>query len=788
MTTAASESETASVPGPSDLLARVLTAAVQQATGLPSARPRPGQMLAAQDIYAAMTSEVPGHVVAAAPTGVGKSLSALSTAMLRAAVAGERTVIATESLGLQGQYLDKDSPPVAAAVAAETGRHIKVALLKGWSNYACAEQALNTAAAVLGREHNALTRLGLAEVADLLDAKAKPTGLSSAAATTLIDRVPLPTTELARAAAWALRQSLGAGTGDKDKYPHAIGYEVWAAVSTTPAECLGQSCPLIDICRPTAARIEAAEADILITNHAMLGVQAAVNAPIVVGSKKLGHIDHIIVDEAHALPGIVRSQGAKELSGRRVRSTVSVLGGALAESDPPVARMLANGLAVADAVDAELARYARESKNKDAVASISEVGDPLEDTGPMLSGWIEEAKIMLKQMLDKSNGGPPAIRKSRRATDRLSGLSADLVAIRVYRDGIARWVERGETRPGQRPQPPAAKASPVDVAPMLIGSLWNSVDNRDSDDDPEIDQEVERDRALLGDEGSTVQSPETKYPLSVSCLSATLPAGFCGDTGLKARVKHYESPFDGAYGRSALFVPRATEEADIEALSTPNRFGGKPQLDVKKHQAWAMQHIAALVAANRGAALVLAATSEAGKFYAAELRKISGGRWNVYSQWDGRATPQLLADWKADTRSIMVGTKSLMTGVDAPGPTCSLVVLDRVPRSPSNPVDNARVKLLTERLNSKWLADSAVYAGDAALLLEQAAGRLVRSISDHGMVAVLDPRLLKPAGSAFTYATASRNLLMAALKRFPRKMSLLADAVSFLSEPQQAAG
>ncbi len=737
-------------------------------------------------LFLAGTALIPTH----------NSMAALSTSMLRAAVAGERTVIATESLGLQGQYLDKDAPPVAAAVAAETGRHIKVALLKGWSNYACAVTAMDTAAAVLGREHSALTKLGPAKVADLLDAKARPTGLSSAAATTVIDWVPLPTLELARAAAWALRQSLGAGTGDKDKYPHAIGYEVWAAVSTTPAECLGQSCPLLDICRPTAARVEAAEADILITNHAMLGVQAAVNAPIVVGSKKLGHIDHIIVDEAHALPGIVRSQGAKELSGRRVRSTVSVLGGALAETDPPVARMLADGLAVADAVDAELARYARESKDKDAVASISEVGDPLEDTGPMLSKWIEDAKTMLKQMLDKSNGSPQVMRRSRRATDRLSGLSADLVAIRVYRDGIARWVEREETRPGQRPQPPAAKASPVDVAPMLIGSLWNSVDNRDSGDEPQVDREareLERDRIALGgavdcDEGSTVAPPETKYPLSVTCLSATLPAGFCGDTGLKARVKHYESPFDGAYGRSALFVPRATDPADVAALSVPNRFGGKPQLDVKLHRTWAMKHIAALVAANRGAALVLAATSEAGKFYAAELRKISGGRWNVYSQWDGRSTPQLLADWKADTHSIMVGTKSLMTGVDAPGPTCSLVILDRVPRAPANPVDNARVKLLTERLNSKWLADSAVYAGDAALLLEQAAGRLIRSISDHGMVAVLDPRLLKPAGSAFTYATTSRNLLMAALKRFDRKMSLIADAVAFLSEPQQAAG
>lgn len=782
---------------PSELLNRVLAAAVQQATGISTALPRPGQLAAAQDIYAAMTSEPKGHVAGAAPTGVGKSLSALTTSMLRAALAGERTVIATESIGLQSQYVDKDSPPVIAAIKETTGKVIHVALLKGWSNYGCAASAVETAALVLGQEPSRLHGQGPRKVAELLEAKARPTGLGSASATTMIDRQPLSTIELARAAAWALRQSLGAGTGDRDTYPHQIDNDVWAAVSITPAECLGAgSCPLFDICRPAAARATAAEADIVITNHAMLGVQAAVNAPIVIGSKKLGHIDHIIIDEAHALPGIVRNMGAKELSGRRIRSVISTLSSCLTDSDPTISRLLSNGHVIAEAVDVELGRFTAESKDQGAVATISEVGDPLEDTGPMLSGWLEEAKAILKDVMDRSGGSIAAIRKNRRATDRLSGLSVDLTAIRVHRDGIARWVERPDNL--IRPTPAAAKASPVDVAPMLIGSLWNSVDNRACDEDcdmeparldtSEIDRALTKARLELGEDEGATAAPENRYALSVTCLSATLPAGFCGDTGLKARTRVYESPFDGAYGDSALFIPRAITPEDVRALSAPNRTGGKPQLDVKAHRGWAMRHIAALVAANDGHALILSATTDAGKFYAAELARIARGRWKVYSQWDGRAVPLVLADWKADSSSIMVGTKRLMTGVDAPGPTCSLVILDRVPRVQGNPVDDARVKMLTARLANKWLADSAVYAGDAALLLEQSAGRLIRSISDHGMVAVLDPRLLKPAGSAFNYAAASRTVLMAALKRFDRKMSLIEHAEEFLRGSVAAAG
>jgi ATP-dependent DNA helicase DinG len=128
---------------------------------------------------------------------------------------------------------------------------------------------------------------------------------------------------------------------------------------------------------------------------------------------------------------------------------------------------------------------------------------------------------------------------------------------------------------------------------------------------------------------------------------------------------------------------------------------------------------------------------------------------------------------------VLVGTRSLMTGVDAPGETNTLVVIDRIPRAPGNPVDDARVEALMKRLETdKWAADKFVYASDAAVLTQQAVGRLIRSMTDSGLVAVLDPRLLKIG--PFKYQEQTRQVYMKALAQFEHKTSHLEEAVAYL--------
>ena len=193
--------------------------------------------------------------------------------------------------------------------------------------------------------------------------------------------------------------------------------------------------------------------------------------------------------------------------------------------------------------------------------------------------------------------------------------------------------------------------------------------------------------------------------------------------------------------------------------------------------------MAELVEANGGSALILSATTRAGQEYARLLRTVAGGRWKVLSQWDGRAPRRIVADWRADTTSVMVGTRSLMTGVDAPGQTCTLVVVDRIPRAAGNVVDDARVDALAERLElDRWAADRLVYYADARTLLAQAAGRLVRGVNDGGMCAVIDPRLLKSSDVAYPERT--RDFLMRALRHFGTKISELEQAKRWLTDRQ----
>ena len=703
-------------------------------------------------------------------------------AVLVAATAGQRTVISTESLALQAQIVDKDMPVIVDAARRLHGVAPDIAVLKGWSNYLCAKAAIATAQAAIGDPFDGkfMTEQGMARLADRVDqyvaVGAKATGVFAAllggeGATVEIDGREVPLAELAPLVSWALRQFTTDAAGDRHSYEGRTNETTWGAVAVTPAECVGATqCPFSEMCKPAAAKRRAAEADIVVTNHSMLATQAANDLAVVVGSKMLGRFDHIVIDEAHALPGQVRAQGAKEVSGRRIMSVAKALRSVLDDHDARVKKLLEDGSAVADDVDAELAIVLGRATPKDPVVKLVEGDDPVRATGGMLETWLDRAAAMLGGATSSAHGDTEM--KVRRARGRIDGLKADLKAVTDHRIGVARWVD-ADTRgvaAGHRAWV-AAHASPVEVGGMLHANLWTAPVPFD-EDAPEETEDLSIER-ITGKDG------RPRYELSVVAVSATLPAGFAREMGMRAQAGEYPSPFEAAYGASALYVPRATDAADVSALASAYSKPGRPKFDVKAHAQWVLPRLDALVEANGGSALVLAATADAGRLYAERLRVHAQGRWEVLSQWDGNALRQTTAAWREDHHAVLVGTRSLMTGVDAPGDTCSLVVLDRIPRSPGNVVDDARVEALIKRLDTdKWSADRMVYSADAALLLEQAAGRLIRSMSDSGMVAVLDPRLLKVG--PYRYQEQTRQTYMKALSRFDRKIANLGEAVAFL--------
>ncbi|MHB8318131.1 MAG: ATP-dependent DNA helicase [Acidimicrobiales bacterium] len=704
----------------------VLDRAVQIAIDTLDATARPAQRRLAHAVFNNLIAG--GNLASEAPTGSGKSFAVGVPAMVLAATQQDRTVISTESLGLQSQLMEKDLPVMAQATKSLLGVEPTFAVLKGWSNYVCALAACGIAGEQVGLASN------------------DPAAILEAFRTADVERTPLNTL-----VEWAMEQVVKHNSGDRATLRPSdfqMTDDLWGQVSTTPAECPSASrCPFGSVCLPQAAREQAGMADIIVTNHSMLAIQAATSAPIVVGNQSLGPINHLIVDEAHGLASTVRKQGAVSIS---AISLYEILRSVERSMDRPAkAKSLREaGMVLFRQFDHRTAAVL----DTHTIAALP-TDDTLEELFSTLTAWLKVARALVPDPYQTRV--VTEMRSRFRALARISNVIETIAAIQRSPESYARWVEQGR---GLRELPPGLesitgttlKVSPVDVAPMLRNGVYECQATQ------------------------PIDSPVEPIVMSVSAVSATLPQSFVYELGLQTIIVEYPSPFTRAYKNSMLYVPKLTVEGVGELSSNRSRV----RFDTTRHAAWAAPRIASLVGANGGSALVLSATTAAGQLYADYLRQHCPGV-TVHSQWDGGPIRYIVDTWRSDERSVLVGTRSLMTGVDAPGGTCSLVIIDRVPRAAGNPVDDARVKRIMDRMEiDRWAADRFVYVGDAALLMEQAAGRLIRSTSDVGMVACLDPRLLK--SSPLKYPEPTRQMLIGALDRFVQKTSDRSAAEQFL--------
>jgi len=185
-----------------------------------------------------------------------------------------------------------DVPLVADVVADSGAPRPEVALLKGWHNYLCKHKVAGG--------YPTEDEPGLFAV----DA-ATPSSTDAGSRGPLAEQV-------LRLREWAEESA----TGDRDDLEPGVSDRAWRQVSVTKLECLGAKCPMLEECFPEAARRAAHEADVVVTNHAMLGIAAA-------GSPRvLPEHDVLIVDEAHELADRVTAQATLELSAAAVDRTV----------------------------------------------------------------------------------------------------------------------------------------------------------------------------------------------------------------------------------------------------------------------------------------------------------------------------------------------------------------------------------------------------------------------------------------------------------------------------------
>jgi len=261
--TAATSEPTAAPPQPG--VRDLLTAAVEALGG----SERPGQVQMAEAVEAAMRDG--SHLLVQAGTGTGKSLAYLVPALLH----GGTVVVATATIALQNQVVDRDLPALVDAVEPLLGRRPTYAILKGRSNYLCRNKVLG--------------------------------GMPDDEGEALFD--PSPTTTLGRDVVRLRGWAEETETGDRDELEPGVNDRAWRQVSVTARECLGAAkCPYGEECFAELARNRAAEVEIVVTNHALLAIDALESFAV------LPEHDAVVVDEAHELVDRVTGVATDELT------------------------------------------------------------------------------------------------------------------------------------------------------------------------------------------------------------------------------------------------------------------------------------------------------------------------------------------------------------------------------------------------------------------------------------------------------------------------------------------
>jgi ATP-dependent DNA helicase DinG len=288
------------------------------------------------------------------------------------------------------------------------------------------------------------------------------------------------------------------------------------------------------------------------------------------------------------------------------------------------------------------------------------------------------------------------------------------------------WLDHEDSRGSLRP---VLRVAPLSVAPLLRTRLFS------------------RATAVLTSAtlalGGSFDSMASAWGLS----------GQPDDDTVKWRGLDVGSPFSHAKS-GILYIARR--------LPPPTRDGtGSSQQ---------LAEIAALVTAARGRTLGLFSSMRAAKAAAEAIRERLDTP--VLCQGD-ESTAVLVERFAADLETSLFGTLSLWQGVDVPGPSLSLVIIDRIPfPRPDDPLLTARQRAVAAHGGNGFMA---VAASHAALRLAQGAGRLLRRVEDRGVVAVLDSRMATARYGAYMrdslppfWITTDRQTVLDALDRLTR--------------------
>ena len=615
-------------------------------------QPRSGQIEMAEAVANALTDR--HHLLVQAGTGTGKSLAYLVPALVH----GKKVLVATATLALQRQLVERDLPKIKAALDKELNRDISFAIYKGVGNYICLQKMNN---APNDPEAQAIFEVSTLEA----DAK--------------------------RLRAWA--QSANA-TGDRDDAPE-VDRRVWAANSVSGRECMGaDECPSGSKCFAALAKSKAQTADIVVTNHTLLAIEIVDSHPI------LPERDAIVLDEAHEFMDRTTQAVTEEITAARVSRA------------------------------ANMARKHMPGKAGDALFKASEkfakaIGDYADDlkADPTKAGRLDKLPAVLEAPLRAVKEGVSALTALISADSEI--IDPNSMAERARVKGALNEISQTATKllkPGHthvlwfEPTYSTLYLAPLAVSDVLRGNLLTKtpviatsatltvgksfdaiaknigfVIGGKNDEENEEDESEDDDKAMMD-------------PANLQIL----------DVG---------SPFDFA-NQGMLYLPKDLPE--------PGRDGPSQEM---------LTELGELIEAAGGRTLALFSSWRGVEAADEYLRNVLAElKIPIITQRRGDSVGPLVEKFAKDERSILLGTISLWQGIDVPGPACTLVVIDRIPfPRPDEPVLSARAAEADAAGGSGFMQISLPRA---ALLLAQGTGRLIRSLDDRGVVAILDSRIV----------------------------------------------
>ena len=606
--------------------------------------PREGQIEMAEAVANALTDR--HHLMVQAGTGTGKSLAYLIPGIVH----GRKVLVATATLALQRQLVDRDLPAVVPALEKLLGREVSYAIYKGVGNYVCL-QKMNS---------------------DDVD----PDG-------ELVMEVSSLEKDAKRLIAWAKTPGV---SGDRDDAPE-VDRRVWAANSVSGRECVGADvCAFGSQCFAAKAKGKAQTADVVVTNHTLLAIEIMDLHPI------LPERDCIILDEAHEFMDRATQAVTDELtSGRVLRAAAMArkfMPGKLADAFHKAANDFHESMVdYGESVRGELGSQGRLEEIPQSLESpIRKVRESAQAITQYLSADDEiiDTDVMAERARVKG------------AVNEVSTTAATLLKLG---DGLVLWYE--------------PTFSTLHLAPLSVSDVLR--------------------------ENMLKQTPviATSATLTVgnSFNSLAKSIGFIVGEDLDAQVSEGEldpgnlqmldvgSPFDFA-NQGVLYMPKHLPE--------PGRDG--PSIEV-------LTELGELIDAAGGRTLALFSSWRGVEAADAHLRKVLAELpIKIITQKRGDAVGPLVARFAKDETSVLLGTMSLWQGVDVPGNSCILVAIDRIPfPRPDEPVMSARASQADAAGGSGFMQ---VSLPRAALLLAQGTGRLIRSVDDRGVVAILDSRIV----------------------------------------------